>query len=365
MSSAWSPSELSADVQELFRRVEAHGHSALQVSRQLASRPAASDPAIVYLADRAFNGSASPQQIALHASVPALLAFVFNQLLRWPETLPWIGEPEREQSWGEFGRGIPLRLPRSSTLDNGITTLVTSSRPHDDDRAVAASTLAEVAAEFCMFHEIAHLVLGHAGIAVSKFNEGMLEFFTLRPANGRLLLRALECEADITAAYWLASTMLSQDNRQFFTGMFALSDDDQQYTTGLLYHWMFALHVLFLYLDQASGLGWWSAHPLPRVRSMYIAEAVLTQLIAEARIAVPPDRLNDALVVARAEAEEAIGRLGLAIKHTKPSRLERTIGGLEAHLRKVRPTYSPWSWFDSPPAEEDQGLPLYRARAPQ
>jgi len=245
------------DQQKVFRGALANADRALNWARSFARvDPQQRAVTVSFTADRMFNARARRFAVDIHASVLPILQFLFNQLLCWPDVCRHIGKPRRETRWGELASGIPLSLPSSLSVTDAVRSLPSHNRPIDDRRALAASGLADLVATFCVFHEVCHVVLGHAGALERQYGHAeLLEFYSRRPATlpSHRVCRAWEYEADIHAAYMATSSLFSDENRPHFTEVFAIESLTREYEPGVLWTWFFALHTLFLYLAQR---GW-------------------------------------------------------------------------------------------------------------
>ena len=162
-----------------------------------------------------------------------------------------------------------------------ISELPGLSRPRDERRASLAVALTEFATLFCVFHEVGHIVGGHAAshsrrmrrVALSEFATGSSSL-----CSRRLLRRVWEREADIIAASMTMSFVLADGGvRAHYASIFGLEggSDAEDSTFYLLSALLFALKVLFLYLGQVgASLKTREYHPHPLIRATYVHAAI-------------------------------------------------------------------------------------------
>ncbi|MCA9302643.1 MAG: hypothetical protein KC996_00825 [Phycisphaerales bacterium] len=207
--------------------------------------------------------------IGLFAAAPIILHFTCNQLLRCPMVFPSVGQPQNEApETNGYTHGVPLTLPDTLPVQEACTVLPSVSRPEDDERAAAASALTELASAFAMFHEVSHVIAGHAGYLRSSQNLALFEL-TRRPIrrSHSRLLRVWEYEADKIAAVMLLSFLVAPENQDHFADVFSISAKDSEHLVAqLTAAGISAAYILFLLLGQRSAaLRAGSVHPHPLV----------------------------------------------------------------------------------------------------
>lgn len=327
-----------------------------------------------YVEERSFNASAvvtgECPTVRLHAGLPSLLHFCFNNVLRQPDVLPGLGAAAAEVPYRErFDRGIPRGLPPAVPIEEAVVLLPTVSRPADDARANAAVAMTELAAAFCAFHEVGHLVGGHAGYAALHLPDGHVsEFFDLKRAVSKLvggvrLLQVWEREADQIALVMAMSFVRTDPaTRQRFTEAFgirpavgstnecdAAATADEEYE--LFGQLLFAVKILFLYLAQVSAdLRSKGAHPHPVVRTTYLHSAM--RLTAVDDLGMDEQRLDQVLDAAADLADQVWLRLCppspvFTLPETADMLVERVrveVEALEDYQREWQPRYIKYAW---------------------
>lgn len=296
--------------------------------------------------------------VDLGISVPCLLHFIFNNTLRLSHVFPQIGKATEEKPYREpnDGRFVPFELPEEMTIAESLLMLPGASRPVDNDRALCASALTELACTFCVFHEVGHLIGGHAGYVARRFGGGSVKEFSRRRITfcPRLLLdQVMEREADIIATSMAIAFMFNhQSTEEHFSDCFKLSCDKESYSYEILKFLLFAIKILFLYLAQIPGmLNTRSVHPHPLVRATYVHSAM--RLGAFDELGLDESRLDAILDEITDFADQVWADLGMRVPALEGSEsqpklaqvLESEIVRLEEAHKRLQPKYSPWSFL--------------------
>ncbi|MCR6650382.1 MAG: hypothetical protein NVV73_02230 [Cellvibrionaceae bacterium] len=146
--------------------------------------------------------------IAVAYSLPVLLQVVFQHLLSQTNPFSWAA-PEANPP-----RIFPESLskaPNIAAMQQDIENLLTSTLPASRWQRVMATKLAELALLFCLSHEIAHLIRGHAELAGRRGLMGINELTRKKPEPpgkrpiSHRLSQAWELQADRTSLALLFS----------------------------------------------------------------------------------------------------------------------------------------------------------------
>jgi hypothetical protein len=365
---AFDLGQLSGDQRDFYAQFLNYGESAAGVIARKYGRPTGHARVnATFLEKRTFNAQAwshgDDQGIALHAGVPSLLHFCFNHILRNPHIFPSVGDAGGEQEHRRvFENGIPLGLTEDVPIVESISALPSLSRPHDEHRVQAAVALTELATTFCVFHEVGHIVGGHAAFHSRQMREVALTEFAVGSSGlctRRLIRRIWEREADIIAAVMMMSFILNdQGTCTHYASVFRLNDNsvadvdtgDQSYH--LLSALLFAIKVLFLYLAQVGEtLKTRAYHPHPLIRATYVHSAI--RLAAIHDLNLDQAKIDDNLDWMTDAADVAWEELGLKVPalqgRAKGDELARVVEGEitkleEAHAR-LQNRYSHYSWM--------------------
>jgi len=229
----------------------------LELGRQVASRflPAEQrELEISYVDSPPFNASAGRRneqyRIRVHVSVAAILHFVFNHLFRHAALLPKLGSFAEGDTYAVFDHGIPTALPTDVSAEQAVVQLLAMSRPSDDQRTQMAAIATRIALSFCVLHEVAHVLCGHARYAALHFRGSEVTEFlgSKRPVIEHHLRRAWEYEADKTAAAALMQWLATDANLR--AHLAELMGDSVE--RDLLWLAGFSLRVLFRLLAQVQ-----------------------------------------------------------------------------------------------------------------
>lgn len=263
-----------------------------------------------------------------------------------------MGDAGSENVYRERADRIPLSLPQRLPIEQAIVLIASQSRPRDDKRAATAVLMTELAVAFCLYHELAHIVLGHvAANRVSPARTALLEVASRRMVEGlgrsRLALRRVwEYEADLVAANMLLQDMMDARAESAFKD--ALGADNDCGPLARYQCMLGAVFVTFLLFAQAPSTA--TTHPDPLVRFAAIANDSVAA-IAEQQ---PQLQLDFEAIT---EAVDDVARstllswkvLGLSTNATSPIRNLLTAQGrverLEAQRRALHVAHSRHAHF--------------------
>lgn len=221
-------------------------------------------------------------QVILSAALPAILHYTFNNLFRDPHYLAGIGNAAGEMPYRDLQSGIPFSLPRRVRVETAICAIAQLSSPLDNVRAQAAVLMAELATAFCVYHEVAHIVLGHIDALSEQHSNGKL--LEIVPSNrapqGRAaeMRRVWEYEADLVAVNMLLQDMVSPGAEDTFVAVYG---QDNDYTPlGRVQAMLGAALVVFLLISQATPTSR-QTHPDPLVRFVAIADDAAAAMVEQ------------------------------------------------------------------------------------
>jgi hypothetical protein len=160
------------------------------------------------------------------------------------------------------------------TLIEALPGIVNVSRPADDARAAAAVALTQIATSFCLYHELAHIELGHVVSSQALFDsDEHLEFFGWRgwPWTKRRIARVWEYEADKIAAMMVAADMFDSDNVAVLSETFQIEESPIA-MNGIALSAIYG--VFFLFGQRADQEPKRSSHPHPMVRFGSVVEVL-------------------------------------------------------------------------------------------
>jgi len=283
---AFDIEKLDSSFAAFYRKLLGFASSATRTIRK-AHANAFPPVAAWFLNDRLVNARAALDQsgyrVGLNVAVPAILHFCFNNLLRSRLYFPELGDSANETRYRDFSSGIPLRLPDHVPLLEALPGIVNVSRPLDDTRAAGAVALTQIAVSFCLYHELAHIELGHVVSSRELFGaHDFLEFAARRewPTNRRRLTRVWEYEADKIASMMVAADMFSADNVEVLSDAFDLPKSPEALTAVALS----AIYVVFFLFGQRAGKDRrFASHPHPMVRFGSTIEALVNDVPRHAR----------------------------------------------------------------------------------
>jgi hypothetical protein len=354
---------LPDDLRDFYAQFLGYGRATPSTVSEKYHRAAAEGRVRVLYADRRqFNLSAeSPgdtHTIELNIAFPCLLHFVFNNVLRLPYVFPQVGDSAAETPYREPGDGrlVPFELPERLPVVEALRVLPGVSRPKDDDRALFASTLTELASTFCVFHEVGHVIGGHSGYEASRMWGKPVSEFTgdrWHFCHRRALRQVMEREADIIATVMTMSFVLNDPaTRRHFRECLAITGNDDLYPYQILPILLFSLKVLFGYLAQIpAGLKVHADHPHPLLRALYVHNAI--RLTAVDDLGLDGERLDAGLDEITEQEARLWNDLGMRIPalegpedgQTLARIAEREITRLEEAHRRLQPRYAAWSYI--------------------
>lgn len=276
---------MPSDFAQWYRNHRAKVDTAVTAMRPLLAKPL---PDVIGILKRtkAFGAEArrtgNAYQVHLSAALPAILHYTFNNMFRDPHYLAGIGNATGETPYRDLHSGIPFSLPRRVRVETAICAIAQLSRPLDNDRAHAAVLMAELATAFCVYHEVAHIVLGHIDALSEQHSSGQL--LEIVPSNrapqGRTaeVRRVWEYEADLVAANMLLQDMVSPGAEEAFAAIYG---PDNDYTPlGRVQAMLGAALVVFLLISQATPTSR-RTHPDPLVRFVAIANDAAAAMVEQ------------------------------------------------------------------------------------
>jgi|GEM_PF-6162290 len=233
-----------------------------------------------YLNDRTLNAKVkyvevNSYQLGINIALPALIHFYFNNILRTSNYLSHLGSLDGDYIHSFYKSGIPTSLPENIEILEAIPMITGSSRPIDDARAAAAVALTKIAVSFCIYHEIAHIELGHIKTFQSDFDQiEFVEFTSINQYIKNYKVRQVwEYEADKTAAIIVISDMVESQNFNDLTTQFELSQESIDDLIGIVVSSIYSLFHQITYKTK-----WWkfnNTHPKPLTRIIAIIEEVI------------------------------------------------------------------------------------------
>lgn len=251
--------------------------------------------------------------IAVAHSLPVLLQIVFQSLLSHtnpfscaaPHTLPQQVFP---QSLAEIHKACGI-----SEIEN----LLTSTLPETRWQQVMATKLAEIALLFCLNHEIAHLVRGHAELAerrgligINELTRKKLDTPGKRPITYRLS-QAWELQADRTSLAFLFAYV--NNNKAYYKCLIKAlkcsgADAPLKLTARVSYAVSF---VFFIFGQQQTSTASQCSHPSAVVRQIF-AMSELASIFLQAYPEFDEATVTHTIHQAALCAESAWYRLGFS-----------------------------------------------------
>lgn len=238
-----------------------------------------------YLDDKKINARvmADGEQfnIGINIALPSILHFYFNNIFRTSNFMPGVGNPVAEKHYRKFPEGIPLELPSDWPVNESIPYIDSISRPIQDSRAVAAIEFTRIAVSFCIYHEIAHVYLGHVLTNLHLFaEEDFLEFmgFRERTKFEMRLRQVWEYEADKIASYFVFDDILFDSNVKLLTEIFNIEEEEDQLYQLISIGLAAIFSVFNLFGCKQEKLESYSAHPHPMIRFGAITQAIITSV---------------------------------------------------------------------------------------
>ncbi len=137
--------------------------------------------------------------------------------------------------------------------------------------------MTEIACVFAIFHEVAHVIAGHAGYLRERQKISLLELYPLSTKlSFTRLLRVWEYEADKIASVMLLSFLVGEENQAYLTEVFQMPKESAEHRISRLTSiGVAAAYVLFLLLGQRSAaFKLTGSHPHPLVRMTMVHNAM-------------------------------------------------------------------------------------------
>ncbi len=259
-----------------------HGLKTLAVSAFEQFNPGEASLKCGFIADYQFNAEVTKDNndyvVSIDLSVPTILHFAFNNLLRDDQLAKQWGYAGKEIPYGEFPQGIPLQLPGDMAFPELVEQILGVSRPKDDSRAMLASSFTDLASSFAIYHEVAHAVLGHVAAMAGTTRFGALPLIELSGQQTQVISQTQrhiwEYEADCVAAMMLVADIVSGQNQHFVHSITGQQDALEEAVSFVL----MAVLVLFLLQNQRISAQPTATHPAPEVRFCAVASAVFSHL---------------------------------------------------------------------------------------
>jgi hypothetical protein len=212
--------------------------------------------------------------IGLCRGALASLAVLFDRMLADPEVLPFIGDP-REES-----RDLPLLPDIGLDFEKSVANVPVFPRPQNAAREVTARRLWELALDFLIAHEFAHIANGHVDYlhsyqGISAIDEvGKSAWAPLTPET-KLTSQTMEMDADALAVH---ISLANEWGR--VTGRYPRPGpewDDIYSRPGMVsLQWSWAVSTLFRLMGEAlltSTDPMQGSHPPSRLRSVIVQQA--------------------------------------------------------------------------------------------
>ena len=245
-----------------------------------------------FLNNRQFNAAARHNndqfQIGVNVAVPTILQFTFNILLLNPDFFPEIGDLGLDQGYDELPNGIPMTLPSDVEINELIHSITGVSRPLCDQRTLTSAIMTKIATSFVIYHEVAHVVLGHvkafnhnSSLNNTQANNGLLELIEINQINEPIdhnLRQIWEFEADILAAIMVTADLFSPQNIDFISGAFDLKHQETLSYGEIASFALSAIAGLFLLENQHVQKQSTPSHPTPEVRFCAVASEISNHL---------------------------------------------------------------------------------------
>jgi hypothetical protein len=290
-------------------------------------------------------------EVSLNAALPALVHFAFNNLLRVSQFMSGIGDGESETPYRIFDGRIPLNLPRGLKIEAAIVAITGLSQPFDSSRAATAVLMSELAVAFCIYHELAHIFLGHADAnKLLHGRTGLLEVTSRRSvaaAEIGKLRQVWEYEADLVAANMLLQDMASPQAEAGFRGAYGTDNDCD--VVARFQAMLSAVLVVFLLIAQATSSSR-RTHPDPLVRFAAIANDSAAALMEQQpQLQTTPEEMGEAVNDVASSVLSAWKVLGLKTSAASPIKnllvARRTVEMLERHRQKLHARHSNLAHF--------------------
>ena len=252
--------------------------------------------------------------IAIAYSLPVLLQVVFQCLLS--QTNPFSCAAPLEFPIKVFPQSL-ADIHDAGGIQSEIENLLDSTLPEMRWQQVMATKLAEIALLFCLTHEIAHLIRGHAELAEKRGLIGINELTRKKPYTpgkrpvSYRLSQAWELQADRTSLAFLFSYV--NNNKAYYKCLIkALKCGGADAPLKLIGRVSYAVSfVFFIFGQHHTSIASQSSHPSPVARQIF-AMSELAAIFLQAYPEFDEDKVALTIHQAALSAESAWYRLGFS-----------------------------------------------------
>ena len=264
---------------------------------------------------------------------------VFSHALSCKEILREVGTSSVET-------GKPFGQPTMDFFDNVYQCSGNTVRPTDKIRSEFATRMSHIAAQFVVYHELSHLLHGHAqllhdsGIVLLDDAPGAIPDKITSPVS-RLVL---EMDADTAATRWAVDTLLDKAAAEFAS----LSTDEIHRRIGnIAFEWAFAVGLMFhIFYGNGASLDDFvetESHPpahLRQILTLNVAEQALLLWIKRAKI----PRFDSAATVSglMTKFKDGVIAAGDAFAHLSDCSpaLSKVIERAVSHAERLQPFFN-------------------------
>jgi hypothetical protein len=252
--------------------------------------------------------------IAVAYSLPVLLQVLFQYLLS--QTNPFSSATPSEFPQQIFPQSL-AQIHETGGIHNEIENLLAATLPEIRWQKIMATKLAEIALLFCLTHEIAHLVRGHAELAERRGLIGINELSRKKPdAPGKRpisyrLSQAWELQADRTSLAFLFAYV--NNNKAYYKCLIkALKCSGADAPLKLTARVSYAVNfIFFIFGQQQTSVASQCSHPSAVARQIF-AMSELAAIFLQAYPEFDEDTVAHAFHQAALSAESAWYRLGFS-----------------------------------------------------
>lgn len=212
--------------------------------------------------------------IGINRGTVAILALVFDRLLADRSVLPYFGQVERE------AESLPLMPALGPNFFRSVTGVDFFQPPRDPSRRAISQRLTEMALDFIVAHEFAHIANGHVDFLHGTYGIGRIEEVCAHASedpkgNGTLHRKTLEMNADEVATVF---TLVNEWKRCLhrLPRRGPVWDDIYDHPGMVTMLWSYAIAVLcriFGDMRLQRGTAVASDYPTWRLRSVMIQQA--------------------------------------------------------------------------------------------
>lgn len=252
--------------------------------------------------------------IAIAYSLPVLLQVVFQYLLS--QTNPFSCAAPPEFPLKVFPQSL-ANIHDAGGVQSEIENLLTSTLPEMRWQQLMATKLAEIALLFCLTHEIAHLVRGHAELAAKRGLIGINELTRKKPYTpgkrpiSYRLSQAWELQADRTSLAFLFS-YVNNNNAYYKCLLKALKCGGADAPLKLIGRVSYAVSfVFFIFGQHHTSIASQCSHPSAVARQIF-AMSELAAIFLQAYPKFDEDTVAHTVHQAALSAESAWRRLGFS-----------------------------------------------------